>query len=300
MLQLDSSSGNTNERNPNLARRASEVNKEVSTFRPALGSVYAIHRLMKSITAFKGWKTIAVISVAAAAAISGCAAQMPLAARQDPAPRKAGVEANDPRSNVGSLSVDSSSDPPAMSGDIIEPGDQVQVMVWGYPKFNTTTTVKNYGTIAVPLVGDVIAEGLTEKQLAKEIEERLSEYIKGEARVTISHVSVGKRISVMGAVNKQGNYPALGEVSLVEVIAEAGGAATDADLRHVKIFRQGKSENAAEVDLQSYLENDNIANVPDVHAGDTVFVPEEQNLIRQVARYGQDVLVLFGFFALLH
>lgn len=244
---------------------------------------------------------MAIVLVSAAMVVSGCGGELPLTRQNDRIPRVANALANDPESNIGSLSAgDSTSDPPPSPQNVIEPGDQVQVMVWGYPKFNTTTTVENYGTIAIPLVGNVIAEGLTEKQLAREIQERLSEYIKGDARVTISHVSRGKRISVMGAVNKQGNYPALGGVSLVEVIAEAGGTATHADLRHVKIFRQGSQEDAVEVDLQRYLEKGNIAGIPLVHAGDTVFVPTEQNLIRQVARYGEDMLVLFGFFALVH
>jgi len=202
-------------------------------------------------------------------------------------------------SNMGSLTNDSIYDPPSVPETIIKPGDQVQVMVWGYPQFNTTTTVKNYGTISIPLIGDVIAEGLTENQLAGELKQRLSEYVKGDTRVTISHVSMDNLISVMGAVNKQGNYTVLGEKSLVEIIADAGGTVSDADLRHVKIFRGGNAKNAEEINLQRLLENGNLGNAPKVKPGDTVFVPAEENLIKEIAGYGQQLLLLFGFFALL-
>jgi len=110
---------------------------------------------------------------------------------------------------------------------------------------------------------------------------------------------MGKRVSVMGAVNKQGNYPAMGEMSLVEIIADAGGAAPDADLRHVKIFTGGRVGDAEDVDLERYLENGSIGDVPEIKPGDTVFVPAQDNLIREVSRYAEDVLVLFGFFSLL-
>ncbi len=228
----------------------------------------------------------------------GCASQLPTAAGDEFQSRRPAIIRNDQRSNVGTLKPDTAFDPPPFSESIIRPGDQVQVMVWGYPEFNTTTTVKNYGTITLPLVGDVIAAGFTENQLARELKQRLSEYIKGDARINISHVSMNNRISVMGAVNKQGNYPALGDLSLIEVIADAGGTATDADLRHVKIIREGKLKNAEEVNLQRSLENGTFQNVPQVKPGDTVFGPAEENIVREIASYGQDVLVLFGFFAL--
>ncbi|MFZ1082074.1 MAG: polysaccharide biosynthesis/export family protein [Candidatus Kryptoniota bacterium] len=200
---------------------------------------------------------------------------------------------------MGSLKSDSVVVEPVISDDMIRPGDQVQVMVWGYPEFNTTTTVKDYGTITIPLVGDVIAAGFTEKQFAEQVKERLAEYVKGDARVTISHIGMDKRVSVMGAVTTQGNYPVMNSVSLVEIIAAAGGASADADLRHVKIFKHGQRSDATEVDLSDYLESGSFQNVPKVGPGDTIFVPRQENIVREISTFGQDILVLFGFFTIL-
>jgi len=209
------------------------------------------------------------------------------------------TQLSEQQSNMGSLKVDSVVTQPIVSDDVIRPGDQVQVMVWGYPEFNTTTTVKDYGTITIPLVGDVIAAGLTEKELTAQVKERLAEYVKGDARVTISHIGMDKRVSVMGAVVRQGNYPVMSSVSLVEIIAAAGGTSTDADLKHVKIFRHGQPSDAIEVDLSNYLESGTFQDVPKVGPGDTIFVPQQENIIREISTFGQDILVLFGFFALL-
>jgi len=261
--------------------------------------------LRKSLLGFIGghgaFHTMVVIVglSAVVAGLSSCQSEM-FATKQPGQDNHIGSsQSENPRSNVGALQSDSADDPPSVPQSVIKPGDQVQVMVWGHPEFNTTTTVKNYGTISVPLVGDVIAEGLSENQLASTLNQRLSEYIRGDVRVTISHVSMDNRISVMGAVNKQGNYSTLGDMSLVEVIADAGGTSTDADLRHVKIYRKGRTKDAVEVNLQKYLENGTVEDVPEVRPGDTVFVPAEENIIREIASYGQDILVLFGFFALL-
>ncbi len=247
----------------------------------------------------RGQIGILMLAPVAALCVAGCESEMSATRQSNVDGGGIRARADVSRSNIGSLRADTADDPPALPQDVIKPGDQVQVMVWGYPEFNTTTTVKSYGTITLPLVGDVIAAGFTENQFARTLKQRLSEYIKGDARVNISHVSMNNWVSVMGSVNKQGNYSALGEMSLIEILADAGGTATDADLRHVKIIRQGKEENAEEVNLQRYLESGSFEKVPAVRPGDTVFVPAEENVVRRIASFGQDILLLFGFFALL-
>ena len=199
------------------------------------------------------------------------------------------------KSNVGSLDATMNK-----TGSVIKPGDQIQIMVWGYPEFNTTTTVKDYGTITIPLIGDVMAAGMDQNEFTKAVKEQLSEYVKGEPKLTISHIEMDKRVSVMGAVNKQDNYPVLYDEQLVELIAAAGGPAKEADLRHVKIFRNGKTTNVIDVDLTKHLEDGEMDTVPKVKPGDTVFVPTEENLMREISEYARDIVLLFGFFRLLY
>ncbi len=205
------------------------------------------------------------------------------------------TEVQDPKSNVGSLNVKNKN-----VEDIIHPGDQVQIMVWGYPEFNTTTTVKEFGTVTIPLVGEVMAAGLTKDDFTKAVKERLSEYVKGDPQITVSHIAMNERVSVMGAVNKQDNYPVLTEEPLVEIIAAAGGPAAGADMQHVKIFRHGSNNDVVEVDLTRHLEEGNMQSIPKVRPGDTVFVPKEENVMRTMSDYARDVLLLFGFFRILY
>ncbi len=184
--------------------------------------------------------------------------------------------------------------------DIIKSGDQLQVSVWGYPEFNTTTTVKDYGTVTIPLIGDVMAAGLTTDRFTVEVSKKLTQYVKGEPKVTISHIDMNKRISVMGAVNKQDNYTSLSDVSLVEIISAAGGPMPDADLGHVKIFMKGKVSDVMEVDLAKHLEQGDMENIPKVKSGDTVFVPRKENVMRDLSDFTRDVLLLFGFLRVLY
>jgi len=132
------------------------------------------------------------------------------------------------------------------------------------------------------------------------LKERLSEYVKGDPRITISHIDMNSRVSVMGAVTKQDNYPVMTDESLIEIIAAAGGPAEGADLRHVKLFRNGKRNDVIDVDITRHLEDGDMEDIPKVKPGDMVFVPKEENLMRELSDYARDILVLFGFFSLLH
>lgn len=180
---------------------------------------------------------------------------------------------------------------------LIRQGDQVQLSVWGYPEFNATAIVKETGTISIPLVGEQVAGGLTKEQFTTQIQKKLSEYIQGEVKITVSVVSsVSQKVAVLGAVSKQDNYPVTTDVSLLQILSTAGGTTTDSDLRHVKILRGELKRQPIEVDLTWYIENGSVESVPLVRPGDTVFVPKRGNIIRELSDFMRDAIFIFGFF----
>lgn len=263
--------------------------------------ILVIKRIIKAIRGRLPWFLQIIMGLIMLFVLIGCESD-PILTRPDynSNPYYSTKNGTDPKSNSGSLDASSLNTVNIEKKDLIKPGDQVQIMVWGYPEFNTTTTVKDYGTVTIPLIGEVVAAGLSQNQFAKAVKERLSEYVKGDPRVTISHIAMNRRVSVMGAVTKQDNYPIMTDESLIEIIAAAGGPAPGADMQHVKIFRNGERKDVIDVDLTQHLEDGDMVDLPKVRPGDMVFVPKEENLMRQLSDYARDVLVLFGFFSLLH
>jgi polysaccharide export outer membrane protein len=180
---------------------------------------------------------------------------------------------------------------------VIREGDQIQLSVWGYPEFDTTALVKETGTIGVALVGEIKAVGYTKEQFTQQVKEKLSDYIKGDIKLSITVTTMlSKKITVIGSVVRQENYPVVGNVSLVEILSTAGGTTNESDLRHIKIIRYGDTRHPVEVDLSWYLENGNIDAIPIVRPGDTVFVPKRENIVREFSDFFRDALFLFGFF----
>lgn len=180
---------------------------------------------------------------------------------------------------------------------VIRQGDQMQISVWAYPEFNTQTVVKELGQISVPLVGEMTAAGLTKDQFTQQLTRKLADYIQGEIKVTVTIVSATpQKVTVLGEVSRQENYPLTTDATLIEVLSTAGGTTAESDLRNIKILRSGLNRQPIEVDLTWYMENGNIESIPVIRPGDTVFVPKRSNIIRELSDFMRDAIFIFGFF----
>ena len=114
---------------------------------------------------------------------------------------------------------------------IVGNGDLLAILVFDVPDLSRDVRVSQTGTIGIPLLPVRLhVAGLTESQIERKIEEVL------EANGLIAHpevsVSVKERkskpITVVGAVSHPLVYQADRQVTLLEVLAEAGGIANDA------------------------------------------------------------------------
>lgn len=123
-------------------------------------------------------------------------------------------------------------------------GDVVHITVYGQPDLTTDARVSESGTITFPLIGVVKMAGITPSQGETEIAQRLS---KGrfivKPFVTLNVVQYrSQHISVLGRVNRPGEY-SLEKISRVtDALALAGGIVTDgADTVTLVRTRDGKT-----------------------------------------------------------
>lgn len=180
---------------------------------------------------------------------------------------------------------------------VIQAGDNIEVSVWGYDEFNTERTVTREGIITIPLIGEIQAKGLTEEEFEQNLKESLTEYIKGEINLSITITSSREHIvSVLGSVGRPDNYTIAGDMNLFQILSQAGGTTDQADLRNIKIYKGGQAMHAVQVDLTTYLKNNNANNVAAVHPGDIIYVPQQENMVREMSGFLRDVVVLFGLF----
>ncbi|MEX1212607.1 MAG: polysaccharide biosynthesis/export family protein [Balneolaceae bacterium] len=194
-------------------------------------------------------------------------------------------------------------EPPAMLDGAeaeykIRTGDEIEILIWEQPSFNTLTTVSRLGTIAIPLVGELEVSGLTKEELERLLERELSEYIRGGMNMTVSIRNIDSlMVSVLGMVAQPDNYPVVDQTSIFRILSMAGGPTEIADMRSVRIYKQSGPENYRTLDLMEYLDSGQM-NSPElvVHQGDIIFVPKDNNVVREMSEFLRDVVILFGIF----
>jgi polysaccharide biosynthesis/export protein len=101
-------------------------------------------------------------------------------------------------------------------------GDRVRVIVFGQENLSNSFSVDGSGAIAMPLIGQVHAQGLTTSELAGAIEARLRQGYVREPRVSVE-VEAFRPFFVMGEVNVAGQYPIINGMTVQNAIAVAGG-----------------------------------------------------------------------------
>jgi protein involved in polysaccharide export with SLBB domain len=104
-------------------------------------------------------------------------------------------------------------------------GDVLDIKVFGLPDLNMDTRVSGSGTLSLPLIGVLPAEGLTTSELEQRIEERLRDggFVKNPLVAVNFKDFSSSGVSVLGEIARPGIYPIMGARRLFDVVSAAGG-----------------------------------------------------------------------------
>ena len=164
----------------------------------------------------------------------------------------------------------------------INPGDELEVYVWGEERLQRTVRVLPDGTFAFPLAGQISAQGKLPQDLEKILGERLRDQYRNQVpQITVSvKTPSGLQFSVLGKVRAPGAFSPGRYVNVLEALSLAGGAAEFANLDAVLLIRKrGDQLNATRIRLSSIFKSgassDDVdrAVIPRVETGDTIIVP---------------------------
>lgn len=163
----------------------------------------------------------------------------------------------------------------------INPGDEIEVYVWGDERLQRTLKVLPDGSFSFPLVGRIDAlnrlpadlEGVIVKGLA-------DQYRNSVPRVTVSvRNPTGLTYSVAGKVKSPGAFTPGHYVNVLEAISVAGGPTEFADLGKTKIYRKkGGQLIVIDVKLDNAMkgspsQTDLNTGLVELQSGDVVVVP---------------------------
>jgi len=116
-------------------------------------------------------------------------------------------------------------------------------------------TVTPEGTISVPVLGSVQAQGLTLRELQQELNEAYREQIEGIEIIPVLLERAPRYVYVLGEVKNPGRFELTGPTTVLQALSMAGSWNVGAHLRQIVIFRRGDDWRlmATTVDLHAAL-----------------------------------------------
>jgi len=163
-------------------------------------------------------------------------------------------------------------------GFFLGPGDILEISAWKDEELSRKVLIRPDGFISFPLIGDIKAEGRTVEDLRNEIEVKVKEFVPDTTVSIILLEANSPRMYVVGKVNKPGVFLMMGEPSVVQALAWAGGPTTFAATSKIRVIRKsGDKQQVFRFNYDDLTDGDiddvdlstNIPLVP----GDTVIVP---------------------------
>ena len=122
---------------------------------------------------------------------------------------------------------------------LIQPGDRINMIVYGETNLTGIYVVSPAGTLSLPLIGTIRAAGRTRAEIEKEITNKYSNGYLQEPKVTISVVEF-RPFYIMGEAEHPGQYPYYSGLNVLTAISTAGGLNYRASRTTVLIERAGE------------------------------------------------------------
>ncbi|MEM1344850.1 MAG: polysaccharide biosynthesis/export family protein [Pseudomonadota bacterium] len=168
---------------------------------------------------------------------------------------------------------------------VLSPGDVIDVQVLEDNSLNRQLLIQPDGKISFPLAGVLDAGGKTPEQLQAIVRAALSDDFLDAPTVTVALVASQEivrlqerrpTVFVLGQVRSPGVFPLGDGLSVVQILALAGGPAPFAATSRIQIRSRDDSgtESVTFFDYEELERGRRLPNIPPLSDGDVIFIPE--------------------------
>jgi len=159
-------------------------------------------------------------------------------------------------------------------GYVIGAADVLSIVFWRDKEMSGDVTVRPDGKISLPLLNEIAAAGITPEELRVRLVEAAGKFVEDPDVTVIVKEIHSRAVFITGNVAKPGSYPLTNDMTVLQLIAVAGGLQEYADKKNIVVNRtengrqQFHSFNYKDV-VSRKRTTDNIVLKP----GDIVVVP---------------------------
>ena len=165
--------------------------------------------------------------------------------------------------------------PPTPPADyVIGPSDVLSIVFWRDKEMSAEVTVRPDGRISLPVIGEIAAAGFTPEQLRKRITDAAGKYLEEpDATVGVKEIK-SRNVFITGNVAKPAGYPLNAEMTVLQLIAVAGGLLEYADSKNIVIIHtEGGRQQYYKFNYKDVIRQKHAWQNIVLKPGDTVVVP---------------------------
>jgi polysaccharide biosynthesis/export protein len=160
---------------------------------------------------------------------------------------------------------------------IIGAGDSVNIIVWRNPELSMSVPVRPDGKIAAPLVDEVMAQGKTSVELARDVEKVLAKYVRDPIVTVLVNGFVGpysEQIRVLGEAARPQALPYKSKMTVLDVMIAVGGLTDFAAGNSATILRTSEGNKQYSVRLRDLVKRGDVAANVEMRPGDILIIPQ--------------------------
>ena len=160
---------------------------------------------------------------------------------------------------------------------VVGPGDTLNIIVARNPELSMSVPVRPDGKISAPLVDELLAQGKTTVQLARELEEQLKKYVRDPVVTVIVTGVVGsysEQVRVVGEAARPQFLPYRLKMTLLDVMIAVGGLTDFAAGNRATIMRSTEGNKLYSVRLKDLIKGGDISANVEMRPGDILIIPQ--------------------------
>lgn len=160
---------------------------------------------------------------------------------------------------------------------IVGPGDNLNIIVWRNPELSMSVPVRPDGKVATPLVDELVAQGKTSQEIARDVEKALGKYVRDPVVTVIVTGFVGpysEQIRVIGEAAKPQALPYKQNMTILDVMIAVGGLTDFADGNSASITRASEGGKRYSVRLKDLIKRGDVSANVEMKPGDILTIPQ--------------------------